>query len=100
MLYFYSIRGLLGLFYLVLILGMFRGERSLSNYVALHHKKQLLATTVSSLEANIHHLSQEIHRIENSPEYAKRILRDKYHLLAEDEHMLLFDDHSPLNQLD
>lgn len=100
MLYFYAIRGLLGLFYLVLILGMFRGERSLSNYIALHHKKKLLETTVSNLEAGIHHLSQEIHRIENSPEYAQRILRDKYHLLAEDEQLILFDDHSPLNGAD
>lgn len=82
-------------FYTVLMIGILRGERSLSDYLALKHKRQVLQTAVDSLTDEIHHLSSEIHRIEHSPEYAKRILRDKYHILGNGEQMILFDKNSP-----
>ena len=88
----YWARLLLGCFYIILILGVLRGERSLSDYLELKQKKQLLEVTVHRLETQLHELKQEIYRLENSPEYAQKILRDKYHILAADEQMIFFEN--------
>lgn len=91
MIYFYLGKALIGLFSAVLILGMLRGDRSLGDYYALKHKQKILQKTVTHLETEIHELQEEIRRIENSEEYAQKVLRDKYHLLSEGEQMILFD---------
>ena len=91
MLYIYWSYALALLFYLLLIVGMLRGDRSLGDYFALREKEQLIEKTVVALEGDIHTLQEEIYRIENSKEYASKVLRDKYHILLENEELIFFD---------
>ncbi|MCY4380924.1 MAG: septum formation initiator family protein [Proteobacteria bacterium] len=95
MLYIYWGRILCVLFYGLLTLGILRGNKSLSDYFVLKKKQLALQNTVDSLNAEIHLLKQEIHRIEQSEEYAIKVLKDKYHVIEDNEELIFFDHTSP-----
>lgn len=71
---------------------MIRGESSLQTYVELQRSQEVLGKTVNKLEDENRSLSQEIYKLKNSKEYARRVLRDKYHVTDADESIVYFAD--------
>ena len=76
----------------VFIIGMIRGENPFKSYLELSASKQVLANTVQELEGKVGYLNREIEKITRSPSYAQKVLRDKYHVLEENESIIFFAD--------
>lgn len=76
----------------VLAIGMVRGENPFNRYFKLSESREVLAETVDSLENEISHLSEELEKIQKSPNYAQKVLRDKYHVTEENESIIFFAD--------
>jgi cell division protein FtsB len=86
------ISALLLLGVVVLSLGVFRGETSLSRYFQLKKSQLLLDKTVTGLEAENRQLADEIMRLKKSKNYARKVLRDKYHVTDADENIVFFPE--------
>lgn len=76
----------------VLLIGTLRGESSIFDYFKLKKSSEVLEVTVDKLKQNNEVLSDEIRRIKSSPEYAKKVLRDKYHVTDGNEKIIFFAD--------
>jgi cell division protein FtsB len=81
---------LLGAGVVVLNLGMMRGDLSVETYFDLKKSRDILKETVEGLEAENESLSYEIMRLRKSPSYAKKVLRDRYHLTEPNEDIVFF----------
>lgn len=77
---------------LVLSLGMIRGENTITSYWELVRSREILQRAVSDLESENIELADEINKIRTSGEYAKRVLKDKYHLTDRNETILFYAD--------
>ena len=77
---------------LALVIATVRGKTSLSDYYRLRESADVLQEALSQMEFEIETLDNEIEKIKNSPSYAKKILRDKYHLTEDDEFIIFFGD--------
>ena len=76
----------------VLLAGTFRGRQTITTYVDLLRTRETLRETVNNLEEQNKQLEFEIHKIKSSPMYAKKVLRDKYHVTEENETIIFFGD--------
>ncbi|MBF0440401.1 MAG: septum formation initiator family protein [Oligoflexales bacterium] len=76
----------------VLGLGTVRGKSSIKTYFQLKNSREILENTVSSLEQENEALQKEIIKLKHSPSYARKVLRDKYHLKEENERIIFFPD--------
>ena len=76
----------------LLSMGILRGERSVKGYVDLRQSRDVLQSAVEALEIERNDLQLEISKLKNSPEYARKVLRDKYHLLEDSEDIVFFAD--------
>lgn len=56
----------------------------------LQKSQGILEKTVHNLESENATLNQEIMKLKDSPKYAKKILRDKYHVTEQDENIIFF----------
>lgn len=79
-------------FLVVLTNGVVQGDYSIKGFFDLKRSHDLLEHTVEVLKAENEALETEIYRIENSKDYAKRVLRDKFHYMKEGEELIFFDD--------
>lgn len=79
-------------FIIVLMNGFFRGTRGWSDYRELMERKVVLAGAVERLRLENEELAIEIQRIQKSPAYANKVLRDKYHIMDSGEKMVFFED--------
>ena len=77
---------------LVIGVGMVRGESSFKGYFDLQKSRDVLKKTVEGLKAENAALGDEIMRIKKSPTYARKVLRDKYHVTDEDEDIVFFPE--------
>lgn len=75
---------------LVLGSGMLRGASSVDGYFELKESREVLSETVERLRKENAALSEEIMRIKESPSYARKVLRDKYHVTDPDEAIVFF----------
>ena len=73
-------------------IGVIRGQNSFGTYFALKDSEKVLATTVKELEDETKKLETEILKLKKSKDYAKRVLRDKYHITDDDEKIIFFAD--------
>src|SRR4051794_32686404 len=71
-------------------LGMLRGGSSISGYFDLKKSRDTLGQTVGNLKKENEEISAEIMRLKSSPSYAKKVLRDKYHVTEPDEDIVFF----------
>jgi cell division protein FtsB len=69
----------------VLLLGIIRGNTSIPQFFALRNSQEILAKTVEGLETENTKLKQEIEKLRSSKAYARKVLRDKYHVTDADE---------------
>lgn len=76
----------------VISIGVFRGETSIARYFSLTKSKHILEERVAEIEAENAGLSQEILRIKESKSYARKVLRDKYHVTDDDEKIIYYAD--------
>ncbi|MCX6117649.1 MAG: septum formation initiator family protein [Proteobacteria bacterium] len=77
---------------LVLLLSMYRGQSSVSLYLSLKDSEVVLSKTVDALRAENIRLEGEIHKIKTSKDYARKLLRDRYHITELDEKIVYFAD--------
>lgn len=76
----------------VFIHALWQGRGSIFDYFELKERQKVLEATVASLEKEIENLETEIHKIQSSKEYARHVLRDKYHVTEENEKILFYGD--------
>ncbi len=76
----------------LLHIGIIRGSSSVSGYFDLRESRDSLANTVDKIKAENLNLHEEIDRIMNSPVYARKVLRDKYHVTEDNEDIVFFAD--------
>ncbi len=76
----------------ILNIGLFRGSSSIAGYFDLKQSRDALANTVDKIIDENGSLRTEIERIVNSPVYARKVLRDKYHVTEENEDIVFFAD--------
>jgi len=81
---------ILGFGVAVLTVGMIRGESSLDSFLELRRSRMVMSETVRVLEETNKNLTEEISKIRESPRYARRVLRDKYHVTDEGERIVFF----------
>ena len=77
---------------LSLTIGMIRGEQSINRYLDLKKSQTTLKRAVDDLERQNWELDDEITKIQQSPSYAEKVLRDKYHMTREGEKLIFFAD--------
>ena len=74
----------------VIGVGMIRGASSVEGYVALIKSKDVLEGTVGQLAQENAELQNEILKLRESPSYARKVLRDKYHVTDQGENIVFF----------
>ena len=77
---------------MVIAIGILRGETSIARYFSLSKSKYILEETVASLKAENEHLAKEILMIKESKAYARKILREKYHVTEDGEKIIYYAD--------
>lgn len=76
----------------MLLVGIIQGKISFADYWLLKEKRDLYAQKVKNLEEETQELELEIERVSYSKQYARKILREKYHLLEENEKIFFFSE--------
>ncbi len=76
----------------VLGVGIVRGRSSLTDRYRLAHSAAVLRQQLAQLAAENRELADEISKIKNSRSYARRVLRDRYHLTEQGENIVFFAD--------
>ena len=76
----------------ILAIASFRGKTSILDYFDLKESALVLKDALNDIELDIHDLRREIKRIKESPSYAQKVLRDKYHITEDGESIIFFAD--------
>lgn len=76
----------------VIALAMFRGESSIDGYWTLVKSRDVLRGTVGQIAAENAAIQNEIIKLKESPNYARKVLRDKYHVVEQDENIVFFTE--------
>ena len=76
----------------VLSVGIVRGRSSIGAYFKLKDSARRLEAAVATLEKDNRDMRDEIERIKSSKVYAKKVLRDKYHVTDGDEKIIFFTE--------
>jgi cell division protein FtsB len=87
-----GVRVVYGLAISVLLIGTLRGQTSIFDYFRLRKSQDILEGTIGKLKASNEDLSEEIRKIKSSPDYARKVLRDKYHITDPNEKIIFFAD--------
>ena len=91
MVYIFWRRLLIIYFFVVLINGLMQGGENFTNYSQLKKKRDVLSKAVGDLQKQNTKLNTEIERISNSSEYAKKVFKEKYHILEQNEQIYFFE---------
>ena len=83
---------LIGLGLYSVVLSTLRGSGELFKYMSLQKNFHSLEMSIANLRLEAEELENEIHRITNSKEYAKKVFRDKYHITNKGESIMFFAD--------
>lgn len=76
----------------VINFGIYNGESSVESYQELRTSQQELSQVVNRLKSENEVLQTEISKLKNSPSYAEKVLRDKYHVTGPNEEIIFFVD--------
>lgn len=72
----------------LLLIASIRGKNDIFAYFELEESRDVLAKALDGIDHEIRALALEIEQIEESPSYAYRVLRDKYHVTEEGESIM------------
>ena len=84
-------RVLAGLCITVLAMGIIRGQYTMKNYFELKKSYETLKSAVDGLKDQNEKLAVEIENIAASPDYARKVMRDKYHVTDDGEEIIIID---------
>ena len=88
-----SILGLLSFFFVfLLVFHTLRDFEKYTNYLKLSQSSQVLEETLEELRSKNAELKEEIEKIRNSKNYARKVLRERYHLTEDDEKIIFFSE--------
>lgn len=76
----------------VIFIGIVRGDTSIARYFSLKKSQKILEETVSALKEENKNLANEINQIKESKAYARKVLREKYHVTDEGEKIIYYAD--------
>jgi cell division protein FtsB len=76
----------------ILATGIFRGQHTWKNYRELQAKKVELVAIVEKIKASNLVVKNELDLIKNQKTYARKVLKDRYHKVNDDEEIIFFDD--------
>ncbi len=68
----------------------FRGSSTIEKHFVLKDRKQKMTRAVEMLETHNHELEKLVAKISRSEVYAKKVLKDKYHMTEEGERLVYF----------
>ena len=74
----------------VLLIGTVRGEHSVSTYFELQRSSEVLSARIKALQLENQATSDEINKLKKSSEYARKVLRDQYHVLDANENIIFY----------
>ncbi len=74
------------------MIGTWRGDKTFGDYFELKASQLVLKKAVGTLEGDISRLEEEIMKITESPSYARKVYRDKYHRTEEHETIMFLGD--------
>ena len=77
---------------ITLVAGILKTRNNISSYIALNKSCQVLEKTIQELEQDIRGLEEEILRINQSKSYVSKLLKDRYHIVNENEEILFLAD--------
>lgn len=75
---------------LIVNIGMVRGSSSYASHGEQVKRRDIMRGTVDHLRKENEQLQDEIQRLLRSPNYARKVLRDKYHVTEPDEDIMFF----------
>lgn len=75
---------------LIVLNGIVRGSSGVMDYFKLIQSRDAMARAVNDLELENEALSDEITKLKTSKSYARKVLREKYHVTDENEHIVFF----------
>ena len=84
---------LLVVYIFVLVNGLIQGKHTITNFFALKDTVKFLEERVDGLKSHNATILTEIEKIEKSKSYAKKVLKERYHVLDEGEKIIFFEDH-------
>ena len=90
--YAYSFGLLIAVVFLMFTAGMIRGKNSLLDFFTLRESRLVLTETIAKLHEENHNIEEEIRKIRESKNYAKKVMKDKYHLTEDGESIIFFAD--------
>lgn len=88
----YGLSVIIGLGSITLINGFFRGQSRFGKYLELNETHSILKDRVKKLDKENELLQDEIVKLKSSTEYAKKVLRDRYHITEPDERIMFFSN--------
>ena len=88
----WAISLLLGFGVVVISTAIIRGGTPVKAYFQLRQSRDILQRSNQDLVRENSALSLEIEKIEQSSSYAKRLLKEKYHVLEPGEKIVFFED--------
>ncbi len=74
------------------LFGVIQGQTSIFDYLDLTKSRDVLQQATYKLEREVANLQLEIKKINTSKVYARRVLRDRYHMTAPNEYILFFPE--------
>lgn len=83
---------LIVVFTVALFSGIYQNKEAYKEYRKLKNAEIHLQNKVDSLNNQIETMQSEIDNIRSSAVYAKKILKDKYHVTDDDETIIFFDE--------
>ncbi len=88
----WALISILGFGCVVLMMATVRGKTSVASFFELRKSRDILMASNMKLAEENRKLSAEIEKIQGSASYARRLLKDKYHVLEPSEKIVFFDD--------
>ncbi len=77
---------------LVLNIGLFRGEIGINKFFELNDSKTYLIDTIENIRTENKNLTDEINKILESQSYAKKVLKEKYHIKNANEEIIFLTE--------
>lgn len=77
---------------LTMLVGTLRGNHTLKDIAELKKSHNILKKTVDNLQDEIGQLSSEVLKLKTSPDYALKVLRERYNYRRDQEEVLYLPD--------
>lgn len=84
--------GIIIAFSAILLVGIVRGSIDTLRYFDLKKSFNELKQATHNLRKENQEIELEVHKIKTSPQYAKKILKDRFHMTEDNENIVFLED--------